>query len=285
MISSLKIFTMILLLVTVISCYRTPVEKPYRINELNSLIMVANKAFERGDIQVAELTYKEAYKKARLIQDDNASVVILISLSRLYSSVDKIDKASSCVEAALMFSENSSIDRNLHEEIIFERTRIEFLKGKNDEKSLESLAKSDSVLMRIKALNLLARIKLRLVKHKEAENILKEALTINKNISKIEEANSWRLLGEIYLNDNKKLAEEYLLRAIEIDKEIAIPEKIALDMEILGKLYRDHGEKRKALEYFKRALEIWRGLGNQNRETRILMEIEKLSIENPLTNS
>ncbi|MEJ5227301.1 tetratricopeptide repeat protein [Thermodesulfovibrio sp.] len=276
--SSLKLCVITLLLVTVISCYRAPVEQPYRISELSSLILQANKAFERGDIQAAELIYKEAYKRARLIQDDNSSVIILISLSRLYSSLDKIEDASSCVESALRLSEKSSIDRNLEEEIIFERARIEFLKGKNDENSLKRLTKSESVLMRIKALNLLSRINLRVGEPKEAENLIKEALSLNKNISRIEEANSWRLLGEIYLNGKHNLGEKYLLRALEIDKEIAIPEKIGLDMEMLGRFYSNAGEKGKAIEYFNRALEIWRGLGNQSKEIKIIEEIKRLSL-------
>jgi tetratricopeptide (TPR) repeat protein len=276
--SSFKLCVITLLLVTVISCYRPPVEQPHRISELSSLILQANKAFERGDIQAAELIYKEAYKRARLIQDDNSSVIILISLSRLYSSLDKIEDASSCVESALRLSEKSSIDRNLEEEIIFERARIEFLKGKNDENSLKRLTKSESVLMRIKALNLLSRINLRVGEPKEAENLIKEALSLNKNISRIEEANSWRLLGEIYLNGKHNLGEKYLLRALEIDKEIAIPEKIGLDMEMLGRFYSNAGEKRKAIEYFNRALEIWRGLGNQSKEIKIIEEIKRLSL-------
>ncbi|WP_297209225.1 MULTISPECIES: tetratricopeptide repeat protein [Thermodesulfovibrio] len=276
--SSLKLCVITLLLVTVISCYRAPVEQPHRISELSSLILQANKAFERGDIQAAELIYKEAYKKARLIQDDNSSVIILISLSRLYSSLDKIEDASSCVESALRLSEKSSIDRNVEEEIIFERARIEFLKGKNDENSLKRLTKSESVLMRIKALNLLSRIKLRVGEPNEAENLIKEALSLNKNISRIEEANSWRLLGEIYSKGKHNLAEKYLLRALEIDKEIAIPEKIGLDMEMLGRFYSNAGEKRKAIEYFNRTLEIWRGLGNQSKEIKIIEEIKRLSL-------
>ncbi len=74
-------------------------------------------------------------------------------------------------------------------------------------------------------MNLLARLKIRQNNYEEADRLLQHALEINQKIDKIEEANTLRLLGEIYSTKNQKQAESYFLKALEIDREIANPQK------------------------------------------------------------
>ncbi len=276
---SLKLFCCIIILTLSLilnSCYKAPTQQPFRITELNNMIVQANKLFEKGELQGAEILYKEALKKSRLIQDDNATAVILISLSRLYTSMDRIEEAKKCVIIAEELSKKTPLTENLVEEIVFEKARIGFILNEDTESLLNRLINSNTVSMRIKSLNLLARLKIKKEKYYESERLLKESLTINQEISKIEEANSLRLLGELYLKRDKNLAEKYLLKALSIDKELAIPEKIALDMEALGRLYKNAADKERAKIYFLKALEIWKGIEKNKDETRVKEELENL---------
>lgn len=266
----------IILSLTLNSCYKAPTQKPFRVTELNNLILQANKLFEKGELQSAEILYKESLKKSRLIQDDNATAIILISLSRLYTSMDRIEEAKKCVITAEELSKKTPLTENLVEEIVFEKARIGFILNEDIENLLNRLINSESNSMKIKSLNLLARLKIKKQRYDEAERLIKESLTINQEISKIEEANSLRLLGELYLKRDKNLAEKYLLKALSIDKELAIPEKIALDMEALGRLYKNAADKERAKTYFLKALEIWKGIEKNKDETRVKEELENL---------
>ncbi|GAQ94683.1 tetratricopeptide repeat-containing protein [Thermodesulfovibrio aggregans] len=252
-------------------CYRAPVEQPFIIKELNSLILQANKAFQRGEIERAKNLYNEALKKSRLIQDDNATAIILISLSRLYSSESEIGEAKKFIDTAMELSKKALLPENTIEELDFERARVGFLLNEDVQELLKKLSLSKFNNIKIKSLNLLARLKIRQNNYEEADRLLQHALEINQKIDKIEEANTLRLLGEIYSTKNQKQAESYFLKALEIDREIANPQKIALDMETLGRFYKNTGDKKKAKEYFIRAIEVWKALGKEE----VVMKIEK----------
>ncbi|MGB9711173.1 MAG: tetratricopeptide repeat protein [Thermodesulfovibrio sp.] len=247
-------------------CYKAPIEQPYRITELNNLILQANKAFERGQNERAKHLYTEALKKSRLIQDDNATVIILISLSRLYTSEDQIKEAKKFIDTAIELSRKASLPEDTIEELDFERARIGFIVNEDAEELLRKLIFSKFPIIRIKSLNLLARVKIKQNKNDEAEKLLNEAIEINQKISRIEAANSLRLLGIVYSDRDKKRAESYLLRALEIDRELAIPKKIALDMQTLAIFYEKIGDREKAKEYFMKAHEIWKGLNKDDVE-------------------
>ncbi len=258
-------------------CYKPPLEEPYRINELNNLILLANKAFEKGQSERAEILYHEALKKSRIIQNDNATVIVLISLSRLYTSTGQIEEAKKFIDSAIKLSNRVSLPENIMEELSFEQARVGFLLNEDVEQILKKLISSNSLNIRIKSLNLLARLKIKQHDYAEAEKLLNSALTINQKINKIEEANSLRLLGYLYLDKDNALAENYLLKALKIDKELALPEKIALDMEILAYFYKNTGRIDKTREFFNRALEIWKELGREDFEIKIKKELETLS--------
>lgn len=248
----------IILLAFVYGCYKAPPQVPYRVNELSNLILQANKEFERGNLTTAQSLYQEALKKSRIIQDDNATVIILISLSRLCTKINQIQEAKILLSKAYQLSLRTSLPENILNELDFENARTGFLTNnlENAEVLLNKLINSDDLKMKIKSLNLLARIKIREYEYEKALNLLNESLRINKEVSKIEEANSYRLLGEIYSEKNKEIAEAYFLKALSIDKALAVPEKIAIDMQCLGEFYKKTGNIEKAEEYFLRAKEI-----------------------------
>lgn len=268
-------------------CYKAPPQQPYRIEELARLMEQAGRSVERGDSERAISLYKEALTKARLLQDDRNTLVILVSLSRVLSSKLMIEEASEMIASAKGLLERSELLRtgipeDLKEEIYLEEITLDFLKRDLKALSLKEhlknrLLSSKNISIRIRTLNLFARIEIFNERYDEAEGYLLEALKIN-NISMLERANSHRLLGELYSRSQNKEAEPHLLEALRIDKDLGLPEKIGLDMEILGRFYRDRGDKEKAREYLQRAFEIWQLRHDHERASKIkesLMELEK----------
>ncbi|MFN3740108.1 MAG: hypothetical protein ACK4TF_05475 [Thermodesulfovibrionales bacterium] len=267
-------------------CYKAPPQQPYRIEELMRLMEQAGRAHERGDSERAIDLYKEALKKARLLQDDRNTLIVLISLSRLLSSKLMIEDASEMLNTAkglLGRSEmlRSGIPEDLKEELYLEEIALDFLKKDFKALSLKEplkdlLLNSKNISIRIRALNLYARIEIFKERYEQAERYLLESLKIN-TLSLLERANTHRLLGELYSRSQSDKAELHLFEALRIDKDLALPEKIGLDMEILGSFYRDRGDKEKAREYLQRAFEIWQLRADHGRASKIkqsLMELE-----------
>lgn len=270
-------------------CYKAPTKKPYRVEEIARIMAQAKKASERGDSDRAISLYKEALRKARLIQDDRTSLIILINLSRLLTSKGQIEEAHEVIKAARALLERSEqlgsiyrITEDLKEELYLEEIGIDFLK--KDLKTLsmkedlkKPLLNSKNLSIRIRALNLYARIEILNERYDVAEAYLLESLKIN-NISMLERANTHRLLGELYSRTLKDRAEFHFLEALRIDKELALPEKIGLDLEMLGRYYRERGEFEKAEEYLHKALEIWQLRPDHERASKLresLMELKK----------
>jgi|GEM_PF-1936090 len=283
---ALCLFFSLMLLIS--ACHRAPLREPYRTEELQRLLSQALRASERGDPERAIDMYKEALKLSRLLQDDRNTLIILISLSRLFTQRDQLEEAKDIISSAKALKERQTVDLpyDLLEELQLEEARIEFLSGrfKESEMLLNNLVNSKVLNIRIKALNIFGRIYLENKRYDEAERAFQSSLGINKSVLMIEEANSHRLLGKLYtliIKDNPSLvpkAEFHLLTALSIDRKLALPDKVGLDMEALGKLYREIADIKKAREYFMRAFEIWQLKGDKKRSEelkRVLEEIEE----------
>jgi len=286
----LCLFFSLMLLIS--ACHRTPLREPYRTEELHRLLSQALRASERGDPERAIDLYKEALKYSRLLQDDRNTLIILISLSRLFTQTGQLEEARDIIGSAKALKERQTVDLpyDLLEELQLEEARIEFLRGRLRESEIlltgdvsnRGLVNSKVLNIRIKALNILGRIYLEDRRYEEAERVFQSSLGINKSVSSIEEANSHRLLGELYtlvIKDNPSVApkaEFHLQTALSIDRKLALPDKIGLDMEALGKLYRDIADMKRAREYYMRAFEIWQLKGDRTRCERIKRVLEEM---------
>ncbi len=274
-------------IILISSCYKAPNAEPYRVQELHRLLSQAVIASERGDPQRAIDLYKEALKLSRLLQDDRNTLIILISLSRLFTQTGQLEEAEDIISSARALKEKqtSGLPYDLIEELQLEESRIGFLGGrfKESEKILNNLVNSKTLNIKIKALNILGSIYLEDRRYEKAERAFQTSIEINKSVSRIEEANSHRLLGKLYtliIKDNPSLvpkAEFHLLTALNIDKQLALPEKIVLDMEALGRLYRDIADIQRAREYFMRAYEIWKLKGDKKRSEELKRILEEIN--------
>lgn len=282
-----------ILLISLCSCYKTPPQQPYRIEELNRLVERAGRLAEKGDIERAISLYKDALMKARLLQDDRLTLIILISLSRLLTSRAYINEAEELIKTARSLVEpldslNSRAERegpeffipqDIKEELYLEEIRIAYLK-----KDLKTISEREDIKklllnsrypsIRIRALNLFGAIAFEQQRYEESEGFLIESLRINEKISLLERANTHRLLGELYARSQRLEAVQHLLEALRIDKRLALPEKIGLDLELLGRFYKDRGDRQKARQYLQRALEVW-----QLRADERLSKVKELLME------
>ncbi len=263
-------FYICLFIIALYGCYKAPLEQPYIITQQNNLILAANKAYQKGHIQQAFALYQAALKQSRIIQDDNAKVIILISLSRLYSSINQIGDAKKMIDLAVDISKKEHLPLETVEELNFERCKLGFILNENTEEALFNLSKSNNAAIRIKSLNLLARIKMKNNEIEKAEELLRKSLSANHEVSKIEEANSFRLLGEVYTKKGSQMAEMYFLKALAIDKAQALPLKIALDYQMLAKFYESTKNTEKVKECYQKAIEIYNELG----ESALVSQIE-----------
>mgnify|MGYP001773675373 CR=1 FL=1 len=282
-----KVFILIFTLfinLSVTGCYKAPPRLPYRVEELERLMEQAERAALREEHERAIVLYRDALKKARLIQDDRTSLIALINLSRLLSKTGHLKEAEEVIDTAKDLKARTRLPRELLEEADLEEARIALLGGRHDasEAIVMRLINSSELNIRIKALNLLSRLCIQRTRYQDALVYLKKALEINKGTLRLEEANSHRLLGVLYIEAGDSIldfpqAESALRQALEIDRSLGLPEKIGLDLEVLGRLYMDTGDIVRAREYLSRSLEIWHlRQDNERAETilRLLGEIK-----------
>ena len=100
---------------------------------------------------------------------------------------------------------------------------------------------------------------------KNVRSLAEEALRLSqKNNEKAIEGISWLLLGTISgKTEPRKInkAEEYILKGIEIFKELKTKAHYSLGYLYLGQLYLNAGEKEKAIDNLKEAEEMFREMG------------------------
>lgn len=247
------------------SCYHEPPVAPHRVEILQREVNTAQKALKMNDTERAIQSYMNALKIARSIQDEKNEAIILINLSRLYTKKGNLDEAVVVLDSMERLLKFSSIDQRtlneLREEYQFEVASINFLKGLHDDALLilDNLIKDTSRdSLKGRAMNLKARILIHRKNRLEAEKVLEEALRLNRDGgSRLEEANTLRLLGDINLMDNARKAIDYYKDALRIDKSLAIPEKIGMDLEKIAEGYERLNDREMALIHLIKAYDVW----------------------------
>ena len=93
-----------------------------------------------------------------------------------------------------------------------------------------------------------------------------------------EEANAWRLLGKIEARRGRvEEARRSLLKALDIDSKLEVPERIALDLIALARLELTSGNREAGYQYAKRAASVAQAanLGAVLAEARTLLAAKK----------
>jgi tetratricopeptide (TPR) repeat protein len=126
----------------------------------------------------------------------------------------------------------------------------------------------------------LGDIHLELGELKNARSFGEEALRLSqKNNEKLIEANSWSLLGTILGKTEPRdihKAEEYILKGIEICRELRTKPDHALGHLMLGELYINAEQKEIAIKNLKKAEGMFQEMGMDywlNKTQGLLMEL------------
>jgi tetratricopeptide (TPR) repeat protein len=127
-------------------------------------------------------------------------------------------------------------------------------------------------------LNLRAQLMLERGGADEARGMAAKALAASRaEGNREEEANALRLDGRAASRQgdpNQGIA--LLTRALEIDKQLTLPRKIALDLLALAESELARGMRETARDYARRALDVSRASGNRQQQNAAAQILEKL---------
>lgn len=215
------------------------------------------KASGKGDLEKALAYHLEALKINRSIENIEGISADLISIAVIYQKKGDLKTAQVYINEVFTLS---GVSDAMKSEAAFENARI-FFKLNDLSKSREWVNRSLALNKGVRdgsRLNLLGRIAFMETKYDEALDTAQNALRINQsNKQRNEEANSIRLTAEIYMaKKSYSDARRYYLNALEIDKELGVSKKIALDLHGLGMLSLNEGNAQDAVSYFIREYEV-----------------------------
>ncbi len=264
------------------SCHKEIPGIPYRMELLQREITSARKAMERGDTEASIESYRNALYIARSIQDEKSEAIILLNLSRLYMKKGDRERAVLYLDSMERLLRFSSMDEKtimeLKGEYMLEMASVDISKGDYDDalSLLEFIIKGDfsnSLLGR--AMNLKARILIMKGDRVESGRLLEEALRLNRTSgSRVEEANTLRLLGDLNLIDDPRRAIDYYKDALSIDRSLALPEKIGMDLERIAEGYERLNDSEMVLNYLMKAYNVWSTVNRDSAE-KVLKKIER----------
>ena len=234
-------------------------------------------ASSRGDWDSALDEFHSALKLNGTIENTDGMALNLLNMARLHRHRSELGKAGDEIDRALALVANSS---PLYSELAFERARISQKAGDLPaaatwaKKALERATDAE----RGSRLNLLGRILFQQTMMREAEELTLQALTTNRqNGLGEEEANSQRLLGDIYCTaGNFPAAMEAYERALALDKELGRSGKITLDLMALGSSAALAEMDENALGYYLRALDVARYAEDRGAASELMMRIARL---------
>jgi len=221
--------------------------------------------------------FGEALRLQSSVENTDGIVVALINIARTQRLKGDLPAAKEAIgRAARLLPEPSGLAAELQ----YERAKILLAAGELPAAhacalKAESCEKGDALGRRS---NLVAAILLRQGETEGARLQAEKARKLNHSCAaRDEEANSWRLLGEIQLargmNDP---AAECFTAALALDKELGAGHKIAADLRGLGSAMLKRSDLPRAIGFYRRALEVSLNLGDRQpaaEDLRLLAEL------------
>lgn len=231
-----------------------------RLVEMNTR---AGRAVGRGDIRQAAALYREALRLAESIEDFRAIGINSLNLAATYQALG---------ETALC---HRALDRVLATPARFEQQRVAEAAGRKallalqagqHDAAAEWLARAESECpvtacgSRTALLNLRGQLLLERGAVDEARAVLAQSLAASRTEgNREEEANALRLDGRAASRAGEHAqALARLTQALDLDKQLALPQKIALDLLALAEAELARGERGAARDYAQRALDVSR---------------------------
>jgi len=230
-------------------------------------------AQQQGRHQVSREEFRQAYALYASVENAEGMLTTLINLSRIARRQNSLDQAQVNLDLAATLSTD---DPTLKAELAFETSLLLLARGAIDEaqqwvvKAIYSTPKQDKGSY----FNLLARILFLQGDDLEAERTARRALNILKGQEPTEQANAYRLLGDINVKAGLfETAIEFYLKALAADKQGALSPRIAEDLQRLAQASLKKNSTQAAIDYFSRALSVSMNGGDSTTAAIVLDEM------------
>lgn len=218
--------------------------------------------FRRGELDRAVQQYREALRLALSIEDVNGIAVNAVNLSIAYQRLGRMDDARASLaplleQRRLAFPPASLAQAALRRAILeLDERRLAAAADWAGQAAAHCGPQRCALAGAIQ--NVKARLALEAGQLQTAAASAKAALEASRaSGDRIETANALRLLGDTALRAGDAAAALAPLgEALDIDRQLALPRKIRLDLVGLGRASALRGERGAARAYFERALAV-----------------------------
>ncbi|HKA39523.1 MAG TPA: tetratricopeptide repeat protein [Burkholderiales bacterium] len=248
-----------------------------RMVELNDR---ARAAVSRGELRRAVVYYREALRLAEAIEDFRTIGLNSLNLAAVLQSLGEPEQAHRALERVI--ATPSRFDAAVVGEAAGRRSYLALQAGQLDvaeqwlqrsEKDCKPPAcRRDTALVSLRALLTLER-----GAPAEARKLAARALAASRSEgNREEEANALRVDGRAAaaLGDRAG-AMAALNQALALDKQLALPHKIGLDLLALAEVELAGGGREAARDYAQRALDVSRATGNRQQQETSLKLLER----------
>ncbi len=253
-------------------------ESPYLLEMAAKAGSQGGEAYARGDFKVALDRFKTALKIDRSIDNRSAEIMDLVNIGRVLIVLGDYDGAAVYLNDAVSMAVQTNDAANLGS-ALSTLAKAAYMTG-DVQAALNHLERALSVKGGERKetgaiLNLKGLIYMDAGRADEASVIFKKALALNKRRKDdLERANSYRGLAEISrINGDLDTALERYRAAYEIDRGLGDPGKIALDLNSMASLHLKQGRLEEAAFLFERSYAV--NL-NSGRTTRALANLDSV---------
>jgi len=221
-----------------------------------------------GDLEGAARQYREAVRVARTVEDAEGIAANAINLSIVYQRLGRTDDARASLallldRSPLAFSNDRLAQAALRRSVLDMDERRTASASEWLERASGYCGRGCSVSAAIQ--NVRGQLALEAGRPEQAAANAKSALSASRAAGdSAEAANALRLLGAVSLRTGDAgAATAYLGEALAIDRDLAAPRKIYLDLIALGRASALKGDRGAARAFYERA----RAVSEANRDT------------------
>jgi tetratricopeptide (TPR) repeat protein len=248
-----------------------------RMIELNDR---ARAAVGRGELRRAVVYYREALRIAESIEDFRTIGLNTLNLAAVYQALGELEPAHRALERLL--AAPARFDSAVIGEAEGRTSYLALQAGQLDiaeqwllrsEKNCQAPGcRRDTALVSLRALLTLER-----GAPGEARKLAARALAASRaQGNREEEANALRIDGRAAAAMGELVAARAVLdQALNIDKQLALPHKIGLDLLALAEAELAGGRREAASDYARRALDVSRAIGNRQQQEAALKLLER----------
>ena len=249
-----KILGCLLISLTLASCFGGgAVTRSVSQQRLTDLQQRAQISADKGFYDDARRLLQEALQLAGSLDDRQGQAAVLVQQARLARQNNQQAQAGQAVAQAL----NLSVGSDLHADAAQEKALQELAAGRTDQALnwAEIALREERGDRLARRLNLLARLALLQGRTTDAANLAEQALKKSgAEPMAAERANALRMLGTVRGQQQRYAEGEQLLgQALELDKQLELPDRIAADLEALAVVAALRGDQVRQQDYRHRA--------------------------------